>query len=118
MGAWVSAVISGLFAVCVAIIEAKAAKERRNEKAEREAAKEAAKRAEAMENGVLALLRNCIISRYNHYMEHGYIPIYGLENVENMYLAYHDLGGNGTVTKLVEELKKLPTEKDDERKEE
>ena len=38
-----------------------------------------------------------------------YIPIYAMENIGEMYKAYHRLGGNGTITKLVEELKKLPS---------
>ena len=62
----------------------------------------------AVKNGILALLRDRIIQAYNHYMEKGYIPIYGIENVEAMYTEYHNLGGNGTVTGLVEELRRLP----------
>ncbi len=58
-------------------------------------------------SGVRALLRNEIIGSYNHYMLKGYIPIYALENVQEMYLAYHRLGGNGTITKLVNEIKKM-----------
>ena len=64
----------------------------------------------ALKNGVQALLRDRIIQAHGHYMERGTIPIYGMENVFSMYGAYHALGGNGTVTKLVEGLKKLPTE--------
>ena len=60
-------------------------------------------------SGVRALLRNEIISGYNHYMAKKYIPIYAMENIGEMYKAYHRLGGNGTITKLVEELKKLPS---------
>lgn len=60
--------------------------------------------------GMQALLRNGIIDSYNSYMEKGYIPIYALENVLAMYEPYHLLGGNGTVTKLVDTLKTLPTE--------
>jgi len=60
-------------------------------------------------NGVRALLRNEIIASYNHYMTKEYIPIYAMENVSEMYHAYHCLGGNGTITKLVEEIKRLPS---------
>lgn len=60
-------------------------------------------------SGVRALLRNEIIGSYNHYMLKGYIPIYAMENVHEMYLAYHRLGGNGTITKLVTEIKKMPS---------
>ena len=57
--------------------------------------------------GVRSLLRKEIIDEYNHYMDTGYIPIYALENVVEMYKAYHRLGGNGACTKIVEELKEL-----------
>ena len=57
--------------------------------------------------GVRSLLRKEIIDEYNHYMDVGYIPIYALENVVEMYKAYHRLGGNGACTKIVEELKDL-----------
>ena len=35
-----------------------------------------------------------------------------MENILDSYGAYHALGGNGTITKMVEELKKLPTGKE------
>lgn len=57
--------------------------------------------------GVRSLLRKEIIDYYNHYMDLGYIPIFAMENVIDMYRAYHRLGGNGTITKIVEELKDL-----------
>lgn len=64
----------------------------------------------AIRAGLRALLRDRILQAYNHYHEDkGYCPIYALENVEEMYKQYHALGGNGTITKLVEELKELPT---------
>ena len=59
--------------------------------------------------GVRSLLRKEIIDEYNHYMAKEYIPIYALENVVEMYKAYHRLGGNGACTKIVEELKNLPS---------
>lgn len=103
MATWLPAAITAGGTIIVALIEVRASKARKNEK-------EARKKSEAVEDGVLALLRDRIIERYNHYMEQGYIPIYGMDNVNKMYKAYHDLGGNGTITKLVEELDELPTE--------
>lgn len=61
----------------------------------------------ALKDGTQSLLRSEIIRCYDIYMERGYISIHGLESVLAMYEAYHALGGNGTVTKLVEELKEL-----------
>lgn len=102
----VGPLISGAALVLVAIIEAVAARERKRVKVDYT-------KNEAVVNGVLALLRNEIINKYNHYMELEYIPIYGMENVLAMYHAYKALGGNGTVTKLAEALKQLPTEPPD-----
>lgn len=68
------------------------------------------KRQKAVELGIQALLRAEIIHVYNRYIDRGYCPIYALENVNHMYEQYHALGGNGAVTKLVEDLTELPTE--------
>ena len=100
---WVGPLISGAAVVLVAIIEAVAARERKRIKANNQ-------KSDALMNGVQALLRREIIAEYNHYSEKGYIPIYGLENVLDMYKAYNALDGNGTAAKLVEALKQLPTE--------
>ena len=58
-----------------------------------------------------SLLRSEIITIHGRYVERGEIPIYAQENVQAMYEAYHELGGNGTVTKLVREIMELPTKK-------
>lgn len=68
------------------------------------------KRFEAIGNGVQALLRDRIIQAYNNYQEKGFCPIYARDNVEKMYQEYHALGGNGTITELVERINELPTE--------
>ena len=96
---WIGPAISAAALVLVAIIEAGAARDRKKIRSQN-----------ALQSGVKALLRDRIIRAHNHYMDKGYIPVYGLENVLDMYAAYHDLGGNGTITKLVEGLKKLPTD--------
>ncbi|MDF2591406.1 MAG: hypothetical protein K0S75_872 [Clostridia bacterium] len=68
---------------------------------------------DAIKLGIQALLRDRIIQSYNHYHEKEFCPIYALDNVTALYTQYHALGGNGTVTELVERLKDLPTEKKD-----
>lgn len=65
---------------------------------------------DAIEQGMQALLRDRIIQAYNHYTDKGFCPIYGRQNVESLYNAYHALGGNGTITELYNKLKSLPTE--------
>lgn len=61
----------------------------------------------SLRQGTKSLLRNQIIQSYDKYMHQKWIPIYGMENVDDMYEAYHALGGNGTITKLVDELRSL-----------
>ena len=72
--------------------------------------RENTKEQESIKLGIQALLRDRIIQAYNKYYDQEFIPIYGMDNVEAMYKEYHNLGGNGTVTKLVETLRDLPTE--------
>lgn len=60
--------------------------------------------------GTLALLRSEIIKNYEKYMAKKWIPIYAMDNVLELYNAYHALGGNGTMTKLVKELDALPSD--------
>ena len=64
-------------------------------------------RQQAAERGIRALLPDRIVQAYYHYSERGWITLHGLENVEALYREYHALGGNGPVTKLVEDLRTL-----------
>ena len=64
--------------------------------------KDAEKRQEALKNGMQAILRDRILTSYYHYHDKGSITLHGMENVEAMYKSYHGLGGNGTMTHLVE----------------
>lgn len=97
---WVGPALSAVALIVVALVEAGAARDRKRVKDQN-----------ALFDGVQALLRDRIIQTHNHYMEKEFIPVYGMENVMKMHGAYHALGGNGTVTKLVDDLRKLPTEK-------
>lgn len=68
------------------------------------------KRERAMQDGLQSLLRSKIIDYHDKYMERGYCPIYAKETIRRSYEAYHDLGGNGVVTKLYNDLMALPEE--------
>lgn len=61
----------------------------------------------AIESGMQAILRDRILTSYYHYHEKGKITLHGLENVETLYRSYHDLGGNGTMTHLVEVMREM-----------
>ena len=62
----------------------------------------------AIRHGVQALLRDRIVQAYFYYMDRKYCPLYALETIQALYDQYHALGGNGAITKLVEDVKKLP----------
>ena len=63
---------------------------------------------DANSKGTMLLLRVQLIEYHEKWTERGYITKHWLENFIEMYDAYHSLGGNGMVTKLLEEIKKLP----------
>ena len=62
----------------------------------------------AVENGVQALLRNELIRRYREYEIKGEMTILDKENIEHMFNEYENLGGNGTIKQMYEELLGLP----------
>ena len=64
-------------------------------------------RQKALEKGMQAILRDRILVSYYKYQGRECITLHGLENVENMYKSYHDLGGNGTVTHLMEAMREM-----------
>ena len=63
----------------------------------------------AIEKGVLALLKNELVKEYREYKDKGELSILDKENIENMFIQYKNLGGNGTVKHLIDELMELPT---------
>lgn len=63
-----------------------------------------------LKNGMIALLRNEIVRIYERYTKLGYCPTYMKENVNEIYINYHKLGGNGMATSMVNELFELPNE--------
>ncbi len=69
--------------------------------------KEQKKDRDANSKGTMLLLRVQLIEYHNKYMEMGEIPSYAYDNFEEMYSAYHDLGGNGMITKMHDEIQEL-----------
>ena len=106
----ITALIAAAAAVTVAVIEAKAAR-RRKEEDERHAQlvtleTERTTRAEAMALGMKALLRAQIVNFYDTYHnQERPLSVERRRELDEMYTAYHALGGNGTVTAMYEELK-------------
>lgn len=62
---------------------------------------------EAQSKGIQALLRDRLQTSYYYYQEKQNITLHGLETVNEMYKEYKNLGGNGTITKLVEDIRQL-----------
>lgn len=63
----------------------------------------------AIEQGVQALLRNELVREYREYEAKGEMSILDKENMEAMFVQYQNLGGNGTVKQLMNDLLELPT---------
>lgn len=62
---------------------------------------------DANTRGTMLLLRVQLIEYHDRYMKQGSIPSYAYENFQEMYEAYHKLGGNGMITKMKEEVDEL-----------
>ena len=62
---------------------------------------------EANSKGTMLLLRVQLIEYHTKYMAIGEIPSYAYQNFVDMYATYHELGGNGMVTKMYEEIHDL-----------
>ena len=63
---------------------------------------------DANSKGTMLLLRVQLIEYHDRYMAQGDIPSYAYQNFLEMYDAYHQLGGNGMITKMYNErLKKF-----------
>lgn len=57
--------------------------------------------------GTMLLLRVQLIEYHDKYMRLGSIPSYAYDNFCEMYNAYHKLGGNGMITKMMHEIEEL-----------
>lgn len=64
-------------------------------------------REKALENGLTCLLRVKLIEYHSQYMSERSISRNGYENWTLMYKAYEDLGGNGMVKHMNEEIESL-----------
>ncbi|MEG0825891.1 MAG: hypothetical protein RR404_00285 [Bacilli bacterium] len=58
--------------------------------------------------GVQVLLKTKIIEHYNLYKQRNGISIYEKELVNELYKEYHNLGGNGVIESLKEQIDELP----------
>ena len=61
----------------------------------------------ANSRGTMLMLRAKLIEYHKEWTERNYITKHGLQNFIEMYEAYHEFGGNGMVTHLLEEVEEL-----------
>lgn len=66
---------------------------------------------DANSKGTMLLLRVQLIEYHDRYMAKGDIPSYAYQNFVEMYQTYHQLGGNGMITKMYEEIQELHLKK-------
>ena len=66
------------------------------------------KHEEAIENGMLCILRKHLMDEHERWKEEGYITPHALENGLAMYGAYKALGGNGMIDHMKDEIQELP----------
>ena len=66
---------------------------------------------DANSKGTMLLLRVQLIEYHDKYTELKYIPSYAYENFCEMYDAYHELGGNGMITHMKQEVDRLEIRK-------
>lgn len=83
-------------------------KENRQLKKEKE--EQLSKRENALENGVVCLLRVKLIEYHTKYTNDKHISSHGLQNWLQMYKAYKTLGGNGMVDHMKAEIEELHIE--------
>ena len=95
-------IITTLLGIALGFVTSKLKKTKEKDEKEK-------KKDEAIELGVQALLRNEIIRRYREFESKGEISILDQENLDEMFEQYKNLGGNGTVKKMMNDLYELKT---------
>lgn len=94
--------ITTILGIALGVVSSKLKKTKEKDEKEK-------KKDEAIELGVQALLRNEIIRRYREFESKGEISILDQENLDEMFTQYKNLGGNGTVKKMMNDLYELKT---------
>lgn len=71
------------------------------------------KEQDAIKTGLVAILHDRLFQSGMYFIEKGEITVSALDNIEGIYNAYHELGGNGTGTEIFERVKELQLKKGD-----
>ena len=81
---------------------------RENIRLKREKDEKQRKHDTAIENGVVCILRKHLMDEHEIWVTKGYITSHALESGLLMYKAYKDLGGNGMIDHMEDEIQALP----------
>ena len=111
-------IFSGIASIFVAKIHRSMdRKERERERARQEEEKERQtaelkreQEADALREGMQAMLRDRILQLFYKCRERGCAGPYDAQNMDHMYNAYHKVGGNGMITNVYQQFSKLPIE--------
>lgn len=66
---------------------------------------------DALKDGIIALLHDRLFQSGMYFLSKGEINVSELDNIRDMYEAYHRLGGNGTGTEIFERVQELELKK-------
>ena len=97
---WVFGLLTGGVAIYCRHIAKQVRKEREEQK--------------ALRDGMRSLLRRQIIADCEQAARDGYCETKMKDTINDMYTAYHALGGNGVVSRLKEQTMNLPVIKEDD----
>lgn len=64
---------------------------------------------DALNNAVIELAYLRIRERHENAMRHGWLHPNEKHVLERLYAAYHSIGGNGTGTQMIEDIRRLPS---------
>ena len=100
--------------VLSALVGSLLTKVRAMEQSSRERDAEAERVSRAQQRGMVALLRAQLIDMHERYVESGDpCPVSVKEQATSIYQPYHDLGGNGTGTRLYQEIMEAHVRRED-----
>ena len=112
---YIFTILTSVIAAMLVFILQSVIKENRNLKKEKEEALKRQEQAQAdkqnaLEDGVVCLLRVKLIEYHSKYMHQDTISSNGFQNWMLMYNAYKGLGGNGMIEHMKEEIEELHIE--------
>ncbi len=68
----------------------------------------------AIGNGVKVTLSDRIYQAHKYHLTNAFCSFADLKHAENLYQQYHNLGGNGSITKLMDDIRALPIHRKDD----